>query len=95
MPYDCPKFSRDWDCLARRRGDGDEKCLYPEGCVFDGEWGAWRACADMLTAIYTGLEESGEMDVPIIVFSWGETATNYDLFRNIAWDELAAAGWSP
>ena len=65
-------------------------------CYADlGPWGAWRSCADMLTAIYTGLEESGVMDVPIIVFSWGETATNYDLFRNIAWDELTAVGWSP
>jgi hypothetical protein len=74
---------------ARRR-----RC--PEDCPVDfGPWGAWRACADMLTAIYTGLEESGAMDVPIIVFSWGETATNYDLFRNIAWDELGAVGWSP
>ena len=71
---------------------------YPTSpCTLDeiGEWGAWRACADMLTAIYTGLEESGTMDDRIVVFSWGEYATNYDLFRNIACDELAAVGWAP
>ena len=49
----------------------------------------------MLTAIYTGLEESGTMDDRIVVFSWGEYATNYDLFRNVACDELEAIGWSP
>jgi len=91
--------------------DGRPSCLLgePDGrhcgprqypvcvCNLDeiGRGEAWRACADMLTAIYTGLEESGAMDDRIIVFSWGETATNYDLFRNIAWDELTAVGWSP
>lgn len=68
-------------------------CL--ENCPYDfGPWGVWRACTGMLTTIYTGLDESGVMDNQIIVFSWGEYATNYDLFRNIANDELDAVGWS-
>lgn len=71
-------------------------CLDDDACPGGlGPWGAWRSCADMLTAIYTGLEESGAMDDRIIVFSWGEYATNYDLFRNIACDELEAVGWKP
>ena len=93
----CPYLRFDGDCAVYciLTPSGDADCYHDLCPLETGGWGAWRSCADMLTAIYTGLDESGTMDDRIIVFSWGECATNYDLFRNIAYDELDAVGWSP
>jgi len=92
----CPHEQLRGRCYHPSLAPWPGNCLDDDTCPGGlGPWGAWRACADMLTAIYTGLEESGAMDTPILFFSWGGSETNYDLFRYIAIEELDAVGWSP